>query len=586
ILGTGLFEFNKGEHKKFVTAFIFAENIDELILNKTAAMTFYKNDFSNKGFQKIPISILNLSSLKVLNGNVDVEWAVPNYSSQDLTIVILISSDGVTYNYYKTSKDNSDKFIFETTRFPDGIFYKIKLVCYNKTEYGEFITPNYIVINNEGIVPPQLKFVTPTSSGNIIRDSFKIEWISGDADSDPFTVSLYYGIKETNTWTLIEKNLPSEKNEFLWNTKLVPNGSTFCFKALLNGNTDSSIKFSERFSIQNDRKFVDARLYSDATNARGTGEFLFSLIDPSQFTNDTYLLKFVKLADSTSVGYMVNNITKNSHLIEPTMMINNLESKQFDGIRLIVNDDKRKDIVASQSKWISGSCNFILGISPDQSTPSRNVYQPYDYKLTFYDANVYTTPFTKQLINLKVRNLTENKDVDCELFDNDKNGKLNAGDDIVLVEYPEGTNFKLSWRIKFNNPVSGTPIPPKGNDEFIFVSSKPFRVGDEIKFSTVNIPVGIHNENSEVPSKFILQQNFPNPFNPSTTIKYSVTQTARISLKVFDVLGREVTTLVNAIKSPGEYSVAFNAKNLPSGVYFYKLSVGDFHQTMKMLLLK
>ncbi len=586
ILGTGLFEFNKGEQKKFVTAFIFGESINDLALNKASAAAYYKSKFSEEGFRKIPVTIQNVSTLNVLQGTVGIDWSASNYPSQDLITDMLISTDGVSFNYYKSSKGNFGTFLFETSSFPDGIFYKIKVVCYNKTEYGEFISPNYIVINNEGKAAPQLKFETPSDSGKTIRDQFKIEWISGDADSDPYTVSLYYGMKETNSWELIEKNLSSEKREFIWNTKLIPNGNSFCLKAVVKGNTDSSIVFSERFSIQNDRKFVDARLYADMKNCHGSGEFLIALIDPSQFTKDTYLVKFVKLADSTSVGYTVNNITKNINLIEPTLIIDNLESNQFDGMRLIINDDKKKEIIASQSKWISGNSNFTFSISPDKSSPSRNIYQPYDYKLTFYDANIYTTPYTKQLINMKVKNLTENKDVDCELFDNDKNGKLNAGDDIVLVEYPQGTIFKLSWRIKFNNPVSGTPIPPRGNDEYIFVSSRPFRVGDEIKFSTVNIPVGISSENNGIPSKFYLQQNFPNPFNPSTTIKYSVAQTALISIKVFDVLGREVATLVNEFQQPGSYVKTLRATSLPSGVYFYRLTAGSYAETKKMLLVK
>jgi predicted secreted protein len=83
-----------------------------------------------------------------------------------------------------------------------------------------------------------------------------------------------------------------------------------------------------------------------------------------------------------------------------------------------------------------------------------------------------------------------------------------------------------------------------------------------------------------------LSQNFPNPFNPSTTIKYSIPQTSKVVIKVFDVLGNEIKTLVNEEKSAGEYEVEFNGAGLPSGIYFYQLNTGQYSATKNMILLK
>ncbi|MCK7526056.1 MAG: T9SS type A sorting domain-containing protein [Ignavibacteriales bacterium] len=104
-----------------------------------------------------------------------------------------------------------------------------------------------------------------------------------------------------------------------------------------------------------------------------------------------------------------------------------------------------------------------------------------------------------------------------------------------------------------------------------------------------------------IPTQFSLEQNYPNPFNPSTKIKYSIpnvtlsgVEGSRVILKVYDVLGNEVATLVNEEKPAGNYEVNFNASKLSSGVYFYKLRVEDpstssgegFVQTKKMILLR
>lgn len=110
--------------------------------------------------------------------------------------------------------------------------------------------------------------------------------------------------------------------------------------------------------------------------------------------------------------------------------------------------------------------------------------------------------------------------------------------------------------------------------------------------------VGVENEGKEIPVQFSLEQNYPNPFNPETTIKYTVPKSQFVSLKVYDILGREVSTLVNEVKQPGSYNSQFSIRNssprstrvgagqLSSGIYFYTLKSGDFVSTKKMVIVK
>lgn len=96
------------------------------------------------------------------------------------------------------------------------------------------------------------------------------------------------------------------------------------------------------------------------------------------------------------------------------------------------------------------------------------------------------------------------------------------------------------------------------------------------------------NQISSTPEKFSLNQNYPNPFNPETMIKYSVEKSNNVQLKVYDVMGREISVLVNEYQSPGEYTVSFNADrlSLSSGIYFYRIVSGNFSKTLKMFYLK
>lgn len=103
----------------------------------------------------------------------------------------------------------------------------------------------------------------------------------------------------------------------------------------------------------------------------------------------------------------------------------------------------------------------------------------------------------------------------------------------------------------------------------------------------------IKNVTENIPTQFELSQNYPNPFNPETSIKFSIPKESNVSLKIYDVLGNEVATLVNEVKQAGVYNVNFNAKNLTSGLYIYKLQAVNpdksgqvFIQTKKMMLIK
>jgi hypothetical protein len=93
-------------------------------------------------------------------------------------------------------------------------------------------------------------------------------------------------------------------------------------------------------------------------------------------------------------------------------------------------------------------------------------------------------------------------------------------------------------------------------------------------------------DNITIPGNYNLQQNFPNPFNPSTKILYSVPQSSTVQIKVFDVIGNEIETLVNEEKPVGTYELTWYAEGLPSGIYFYQLRAGNFVETKKMVLMK
>jgi hypothetical protein len=98
--------------------------------------------------------------------------------------------------------------------------------------------------------------------------------------------------------------------------------------------------------------------------------------------------------------------------------------------------------------------------------------------------------------------------------------------------------------------------------------------------------VGITDPVNNTPSNFELKQNYPNPFNPSTTIEYSIPKGSSVSIRVFDILGKQVGLVADEYKPAGSYSVSYDAGKLASGIYYYSLVTDGFKETRKMILLK
>jgi hypothetical protein len=181
-----------------------------------------------------------------------------------------------------------------------------------------------------------------------------------------------------------------------------------------------------------------------------------------------------------------------------------------------------------------------------------------------------------------------------------------AGNQQALLVWNKNTEFDimryLVYKNTVNNPytawVIGITFPPdtdfvatgltNGGSYYFWVRAVDRYCIPRISgFSNVAYiaPLNVNNE-QEIPKVFALYQNYPNPFNPATDIKYDIPNESYVKLVIYDMLGRQAATLVNEIKKPGSYTVNWNPVNLPSGIYIYKLTAGNFQKTMKMILFK
>jgi hypothetical protein len=169
----------------------------------------------------------------------------------------------------------------------------------------------------------------------------------------------------------------------------------------------------------------------------------------------------------------------------------------------------------------------------------------------------------------------------------------NGGETLTLVNSAADTFFSVT----FSDRDSWPELPDGGGNSLVPVEINPtgdlndpanWRASYAVHGSPGrdDLTTSVENPQEEIPQSFALSQNYPNPFNPITNFRFRISDFGFVSLKVFDLLGREIATLVNGEKKAGKYEITFNAENLPSGIYFYRLHTADGMITKKMILMK
>ncbi|MDR3668105.1 MAG: YCF48-related protein [Ignavibacteriaceae bacterium] len=192
--------------------------------------------------------------------------------------------------------------------------------------------------------------------------------------------------------------------------------------------------------------------------------------------------------------------------------------------------------------------------------------------------------------------MTTDQGLNWNYIDHKMNGidssfwKINfSGPDTGYIGSPDSVYYKTSdggftWQKDSLNGKYGVYAVGTNAAGSIF-----FGTGNGYILGKIN-PTGVNENGKTVPGKYSLKQNYPNPFNPSTVIEYSIAElnggSSFVQLKVFNVLGKEIATLVNSYQPAGNYKVEFNANKLASGIYFYRLKAGNFIETRKLILMK
>jgi hypothetical protein len=173
------------------------------------------------------------------------------------------------------------------------------------------------------------------------------------------------------------------------------------------------------------------------------------------------------------------------------------------------------------------------------------------------------------------------------------NETLTALNTVEQVEIQPDGSLKITQSLPMTYARSGLMAVAYKNGFVAVFGGRTGRghLGEVVPYIEILDEASSVQDNNELPKEFLLDQNFPNPFNPSTVISYKVSTVSQVQLKIYDFLGREIAVLVNEEKAPGKYQVSWNGEDkngskVPSGIYFYRMTAGNYSLTKKMLLLK
>lgn len=278
----------------------------------------------------------------------------------------------------------------------------------------------------------------------------------------------------------------------------------------------------------------------------------------------------------------------------------NISFAQTDSLRIFWNVNPEPDMFEYQLyRAVNGATNFQLlqsVIHPDSLAVDRNQIQPgnlYAYTLRAVDSagnqseysdtvavGIPKIDWTLASLNNGVKTIVP---LDDFLSDPD-----NQVSQLQLI--PSQLNHLQIDISNGNLEITPVPLSYAGPASFDLKAIDPNGFWDRstnIQLSVIQmIPTGINKINAEIPREYILEQNFPNPFNPVTHIKFGSPKTSRVKIEVFSLLGQKIKTLLDEEVSAGYYLVDFDATQLPSGIYLYRIEADSYQAIKRMILLK
>jgi hypothetical protein len=538
----------------------------------------------------VSLTLTNAPAAKIA-GNVPLTWSVGAVHETVSTLIEYSRDDGRSWLELKNTTARDSLFLWNTTLVPDGTRYRLRIQIFGDTTYGIVQTLQSFIVDNPGNGAPDAVLLSPNRN-IIVSGTQQITWAAADAEGDPLTVSLSGSTDNGITWNSIVAGY-ANSGSIDWNTLQFANSKSFLIKLICSDGGASTTVLSPRFEVENKRPNIQSLKQTAGT---GNGVVTANVCEAGQLTGNTYRISFTD-GIFASKRYSIFNVTATSVLLTNVPFPGDgSEGPLFDGIRIAVTDYEEPTHNKDSTGWIKGSSTlFSKVLLPELVLPEGNVQalpEAADYEIRISNTVIDTskeyfgampTPLYYTVYNTSAQRKTS-----IVLSELSPDGKLSFGDDLYLFKQDSSGKEVLTWEI-FMDGESGSVLPV-GGDVFRIATFKPITGNDRFEFSTAVASVPEWNG---LPRQYSLSQNYPNPFNPATTIVAELPAAGIVTVKVYDMLGREINTVVNRHLPAGLHQFQLNASMLSSGIYFYRLisissdgSVQWFSPVHKMVFLK
>ncbi len=589
IMGSGYFALQPGESKRYATAITMADDFQTLRRNSKMAQWFYDGGYSLAVHK---VELLSPRGGETFTGYMNIKWKAESTTDSLLVDIFYSNDDWRTWRLIAENYENNGLFTMHIGRIKewDGINYSVRVIVHNASGMGASQPSNHFTINYPGAAAPEI-FLTSPQGGQTVHGVQDIRWRAGDADGDPVTVNLFCSPDSGHTWLLIAEKQIND-GIFSWDTTPFANGSRYLLKAVVSdGDLQGTDIMEQCFRIANDHPSMKSS-YVEHFVGSSNAQVGIHVIDPSALSDHTYELTF-SLVDSTTYYHVYDLYTK-SYLLYNELVTPYAEGKPFLGLRLWLHNYNEPTPMDSSTGWLVGDANLVLHVDKDPNTYFMAI--PADFEIRVSGMNVDTcfSPVSAWQIpvDFQVWNITDSVKMEFLFTESGvADGRISDQDVITLVTNRSGRRFNTSWRIEFRKPVLQDPILPESGDVARVGIARPFTEADVYRFQS--LPEYFVKVTDEIYSadSYCLLQNYPNPVNAGTTIEYALAKATQVRLQIFDVLGREVTLLVDGYQQQGAHRIYWPGCNnsrqpVANGLYVYRITAGDYVAVKKMVLLK
>lgn len=539
------------------------------------------------GSRTVPLTWVSPVPGTTVTGTVEVRWSSDSPGEAGRTVVDLSRDRGKSWTEVYSSASHDTSFAWNSVPGPDGTGFLFRVRFLGDTSYGFTQMAGRFTVNNPGNAVPEAGVTSP-DSGHTLTGTGMVTWWAEDADGDPLTIALDASPDNGKTWEHLAD--PPNTGSYAWHTPGSPNSPSYRLRVRASDGTATGTSVSGPFTLYNSRPSLQSSLVQHVSgNADGIVQVRAA--DPSQLTGHTYRVSFHDSLPG-SKAYSVTDLDRSVIVLPWTPLpAPNTEGALVDGLRLVFEDPDPPRLSKDSTRWVSGGSTLIPDVTIPTFDPGTGmvtgVAYVADYQIRIYDHTVDTSAalfgWPPAPMNFTVRNVTENHVV--RVLFTDLNGDRSIGpyDDLIILEKDSLGDPLVTWELFFSD--APLPVLPSAGDLFVLKILKPFTRNDLYQFRALSVG-WVAVPPISAPVEFGLDQNYPNPFNGTSNIAFRISEVAEVRLQVFDLLGREVATLVNGRMTPGAYVARYDGAGLASGIYLYRLTAGGMVLTRKMVLMK